>query len=571
MTACRPALFAAVALALGLVGSSTSLASWSAKVDPPREARLAPQSTDFAIPFSGNFGGGGEALYPTTPGGFVAIGKNAFDKDVRQVWDLATKSQVAALKGQLGFDDKTLAQSPDGAYLAGKATFRRVVEVRSTRTGRIAQAFDQDRLDLVAAADGKPIVGWRPYEKEAGDARAVLWAGFVDTGQVVTINKAGMLILWSVPACQAVYTLDDAFQGSPATGPGRNLLFGFDGKTLRVLDALTGVLKGDGAAPTTNLGLRPELRAAADDDDGQRFAALFHGGTLVVWDLKTGKVASEFAHASTATQIEWAGPKHVLIDGRTLVDLDANWTVWDYVNAPVSASGPDGWHWYLTRGAPGKDEATLAAIDPLAGSLEKAEALAANPKAPAVIRPGSRVSIQVDLAGPPGDGNYRKAITDALAAQLKANGLVVVDDGPPAARPNGFQVSCRRAVAPDARLVVSAREKDTGRTIEYRRIGGFPRNIPVVRLFDLICEISLVDAKGPVTWMPPATLPMQPFGFVLRMPAGENVPEVYLKKLQCGRVKDWATGAGTPYFVARDGAGVVRLPGRTDLADLSAK
>ena len=77
--------------------------------------------------------------------------------------------------------------------------------------------------------------------------------------------------------------------------------------------------------------------------------------------------------------------------------------------------------------------------------------------------------------------------------------------------------------------------------------------------------MTLVDAQGSVSWMPPQTIPMQPRGFILRMPAGETDPEVYLKKLQWDKVKEWATTAGPPYFVAREGRDVVRLPGWTDL------
>jgi hypothetical protein len=55
------------------------------------------------------------------------------------------------------------------------------------------------------------------------------------------------------------------------------------------------------------------------------------------------------------------------------------------------------------------------------------------------------------------------------------------------------------------------------------------------------------------------------------MPAGENDPEVYLKKLQWDRVKTWATNPGPPYFVAREGNEVVRLPGWTDLNAAFAK
>jgi WD40 repeat protein len=913
-----------------------SATDWKMKVDPPTVAVAAPASKDFAIPFPANFGGGGEAVYPSTPSPFVAIGKNAFDNDVRQIWDLSTRKVVGTFKGQIGFDDKTVALSPDGAYLAGKPTFRKTVEVRQTRNGRVAQSFDidspfldfvdfaagdrlvfgrlgdrklqvcdiksgdkvadltltreadrealafspgraylaaasgndgtlrvydlatgkeageaptpktngqnvrcsglafspdgaelaglfehfgtyrlvcwdaaegkmladfdlgkeiqkppfynargidwfpdksawlvmghaivdraagkkvwdlpfdsrnlkpgprrfldndhalvithepsmslrtaviprdkiagaakivraggnasdaslpplkpadwtgaravvlagkpgawaatpeapaapvrlssrpvalkskaedirallfpgagstqafvvgtprqhgqpnptdgqarwverfdlaggrslgrvdlpqvvdpiavspdgsalllretraRDRLDVVDAADGKPVVGWRPYEKESGEGRVVTWAAFLGTGRILTVSGGGVLVLWSVPDCKALYHLEDAFHGAPALSPGRKLLAGFDGKTLRVLDAETGALKGEGTAPT-GLGVRPEWKAAAFRPDGQELVALFGNGSMVGWDLKTGRGAEArpTSPVPLAGPLEWSGENHVLLENRVLVDLRSRRVAWEYLGAPVGSVGPDGRHWFVTRGAAGPESGTLASIGLTDAGLEKAEALLADPRAPAVIRPGSKVSLQLNIAGPPKDApGYRQALVQALTARLKANGLVVVDDGPPADRPNATRVSFVRAAGPDARLVLNAREKDTGQTIQYRRFGRLPRDLQVVKLVDLVCEMTLVDARGSISWAPPQTVVMQPFGFVLRMPAGETDPEVYLKKLQWDRVKDWATATGAPYFVAREGNEVVHLPGRTDLNAAFAK
>lgn len=909
-----------------------SATDWKLKVDPPAQAPTAPASKDFAIPFPANFGGGGEAVYPSSPSPFVAIGKNAFDNDVRQVWDLSTRKLVGSFKGQIGFDDKTVALSPDGAYLAGKPTFRKTVEVRATKNGRVVQSFDvdspfvdfvdfaagdrlvfgflqdgrfqvgdiksgdkvadltpakqvdregiafspgraymaaawwfdgrlrvydlatgkqvgeaptpkaknrqnyrvsglayspdgaelaglfesfgtyrivcwdaangkmladfdlgkeigkpafynaagigwfpdksawlvlghavvdraagkkvwdlpfdaknlkpgprrfldndhalvishepamalrtavvprdkiagavqivraggnasdaalpplkpanwagvkvvtlagkpgawsatpetppspprltsravalkgkaddfrallfagagstqavavgtprqlgqpdptagqarwverfdlaggrslgkvdlpnvvdpialspdgsalllreartRDRLDIVAAADGKPVVGWRPFEKESGEDRAVTWATFLGPDRVLTLGGGGTLVLWSVPDCKALYSLDDAFHGIPILSPGRKLLAGFDGKTLRVLDAETGALKGEGTAPT-GLGPRPEWKAAAFRPDGQELVALFGTGTLVGWDLKTGKGAEvkPTSPVPAAGPMDWAGENHVLIENRILLDLRSRRVVGEYAGAPIGSVGPDGRHWFVARGPAGQESATLAAIDLPDAGLEKAEALMADPKSPAVIRPGMKVSLQLNIAGPPKDAPaYRQALAETLRARLKANGLVVVDDGPPANRAPGVTpVSFVRAAAPDARLVVTAREKDTGQTIQYRRIGRLSRDIQVVKLIDLVCEMTLIDARGPVSWTPPRPIPMQPVGFILRMPAGETDPEVYLKKLQWDRVKEWATTPGPPYFVARDGNEVVRIPAWLDL------
>jgi WD40 repeat protein len=448
-----------------------------------------------------------------------------------------------------------IAISPDGSLLL------------------LREARAKDRLDVVSASDGKPVAGWRPYEKESPDAKGVAWAAFLDSNRVLSVNTGGTLVLWSLPKCKASYVAEDAFVGSPVLSPDWTLVGGFDGRSLRVLDAETGVLKGEGAAPT-GLGQRALMKAAAFRPDGQELAVVFQNSNVVRWDLKTGKVASQFALTPPVpvTSLEWAGNGHVLLDNRLMVDLDSKRIVWEYVGGQVGGVGPDGRHWLVVRGIPGQESGRLASIDSPDPSVEKAEALLADARSPAILRPGFRVSLQLNLGGPPKDAPaYRQALADAIGAKLKQNGLTVVEDGAPVNRPSPVRVSYIPSATlgafagPDARLVVNAREKDTGQTIQYRRMGQGLRNIQVVKLIDLVCEMSLVDASGSVTWMPPQTIPMQPFGFVLRMPAGENDPEIYLKKLQWDKVKAWATTAGPPYFVARDGNEVVRLPGWTDL------
>ena len=169
----------------------------------------------------------------------------------------------------------------------------------------------------------------------------------------------------------------------------------------------------------------------------------------------------------------------------------------------------------------------LASIDSPDPGLEKAEALLADPKATAILRPGFKVSLQLNINGPPKDAQgYRQALSEAIGAKLKQNGLIVVEDGEPSRRPNVKQVSyipsAARLAGPDARLVIDAREKDSGKTIQYRRIGRGGGEIQVVKLIDLSCEMSLVDAsRGRHLDATRRSIPMQPFGFVLRMPAGE--------------------------------------------------
>jgi len=421
----------------------------------------------------------------------------------------------------------------------------------------LREAKAKDRLDLFATANGKPVVGWRPYDKETGEDRGVVWADFLAADRVATINRAGMLVVWSVLDAKAVYIVDDAFHGSPTLSPDRKLIAGFDGKTLRVLDAATGALVGEGVG-VAGLGPRPDWRGGAFRPDGRVFVGQFGSDALVRWDLATGKINAEVKPTATlpAGPIEWMGEHHILLDNRTLVDFGAKRIVWEYLAAPVGAGGPDGKHWFVARGVVGQDSGRLLAIDPTDPSLERAESRLADPQSPAVLRPGAKVSIQVDAAGPAHDpAGYRTALADALANRLKANGMIVVADGPPTG-------------VPDVRLVLTVRDKPTGQTLQYQGFGRGRGNIESVPLVDLVCELTLVDATGPIPCGTAYTAPMRPFGFVLRLPAGETSAGVYLRKLQWDRIKSWIANSVPPYFVARDGNEVIRLPGFTDLSQL---
>ena len=48
----------------------------------------------------------------------------------------------------------------------------------------LAHSGGSDRLDI-HTAKGEHVVGWRPYDKESGDDRDVVWADFLDPGRVL--------------------------------------------------------------------------------------------------------------------------------------------------------------------------------------------------------------------------------------------------------------------------------------------------------------------------------------------------------------------------------------------------
>ncbi|HEX8204010.1 MAG TPA: hypothetical protein VF590_26275, partial [Isosphaeraceae bacterium] len=187
--------------------------------------------------------------------------------------------------------------------------------------GTLALTVDakaRDRLDVWSLTGKTPVAGWRPYETEAGDGRAISWAAFLDAGRVLTLSASGRLILWGVPGGQAVYVAETGAHGTAALSPGRKWLALGAGAGVRLLDPTTGQAQGEAA--TTAPGDR-ELRAVAFSADGRALLALVNE-TLVRWDLATGRAVAEFrSPVGTGTQLEWCGPRHALIDNQKLIDL----------------------------------------------------------------------------------------------------------------------------------------------------------------------------------------------------------------------------------------------------------
>src|SRR5208283_3377509 len=105
----------------------------------------------------------------------------------------------------------------------------------------------------------------------------VVWADFLAPDRVLTVNRGGMLVLWSLPDCKAVYVAEGASEGPAVLSPGRKYLATYTGGTLRLLDPSTGAVKGEARAPTSASAGRAELKGAAFQADGSGLVALLGG------------------------------------------------------------------------------------------------------------------------------------------------------------------------------------------------------------------------------------------------------------------------------------------------------
>ncbi len=412
---------------------------------------------------------------------------------------------------------------------------------------------EHGRVDVFNVSDQKHIVGWRPYGKGSGDDKAVAWAEFLTADRVLTVNKGGDLILWSIPDCKAIYTAESACEGDPVLSPGRKILAAYSGGTFRFLDPATGDIKGEGELPASANAGRPEFKGAAFLPDGSAIVALVSGNQLVRWDVKTGKVTADFRTALTITPmpnthnvpVECCGPSHALLDGRILIDLERRAHVWSYFGPTVSGGGPEGRHWYVS-GVFGQN-GTVGPITLPEPGVNRVVAMVNDSNVKASLRVGGKVSLQLEFTGPPTNNQgYRNDVAQMLNAKLQANGMGTGDGSPTS-------------------IIVHIDERGTGRTVNYRNFGdppfAPPRHTLAITVLD--CEVQLADAQGRVTIVPKRSFEMSSPHF-LRLRQGETV-ENHLKDGQWGGVKMYLSGIGLPYYVSRQGNGVAMLPGVTDL------
>jgi WD40 repeat protein len=527
------------------IATAASAPAWSVQADGSRpSAALLRRSIPTQVPANEAIGllltglEGHQIGLVSVPGGASVQDPNQNEGKPRRLVRFDSLSGRTLGRTELTGLSDLVALSPDGA------------------TVLTLDSRDRGRLDLYSTAGAGHVAGWRPYGKELSDNdKTVVWADFLTPDRVLTANRTGLVVLWSIPDCKAVYMAEGACEGAPVLSPGRRYLAAYLGGTFRFLDPATGDLKGEVQPPVSSSSGRAELKGAAFQPDGSGLVALVGSHQVVRWDLGTGKVTADFAVPMTISPgpsshhavIESCGPNHALLDGRILVDLEKRAHVWSYFGPNVSAGGPDGRHWFV-----GGANTQNVSVTPLALPEENVNRVVAMANDPAVkpsLRQGMEASVQLELSGPPRDNEgFRRALTDSLSAKLRANGITPGQVGP-------------------VSFIVHVEEKDTGRRVDYRQFGDSRFSSPrgAIALKDLFCDVQFADGQGRIPLAPQQRFGMlQGFRRIYRLPQGDTL-ESYLKNNQWNGLKIFVSGIGLPYFVARQADGVVMLPGTSDL------
>ncbi len=525
---------------------SASAPAWSVRADGPRtELNQLRRSIPTQILANEAIGllltgqDGHQVGLVSIPGGVNPFDPNQNEGKPRRMIRFDTSTGRILGRTELSGLSDPVALSPDGT---------RVLTLDSR---------DHRRLDVYSTTDTSHVAGMRPYDKEqSDDEKTVVWADFLSPDHILTVNRAGVLVLWSLPSCKAVYVIEGACEGAPVLSPGRKYLAAYQGGTFRFINPKSGDLVGEAQAPASASSGKADLKGAAFQADGAGLVALIGGQQVVRWDLASGKVTADFPIPMTISPgpgshhatIESCGSNHVLLDGRILVDLEKRSHIWSYFGPSVSAGGPDGRHWYVAG-----FHTQSAAIVPLAlpeANVNRVVDMVNDPASRPSLRVGMPVSVQLELGGPPkNNAAFRKALTDSLNAKLRANGMTTGQGG-------------------SVQFIVHVDEKDTGRKVDYREFGDAHFSSPrgSLAITNLVCDVQFADGQGArISLAPQQSFGLlQGFRMIYRIPQGETL-DSYLKNNQWNAVKFFVNGIGLPYFVARQADGVVMLPGSTDL------
>lgn len=275
-----------------------------------------------------------------------------------------------------------------------------------------------ERLDIWSLQTGSHALGFRPYAGEPED-RAVTWCAFLDKRHALTINRAGLLVKWEFPSCQAEYALD-GFGQVAGFSPDRRYVIGWMPETdvFRVVDAQSGECQGE-----LHVGEKLQsVDAAAISACGRQFAAIVQTKScrLIAWELVDGSLAVDMVFSrdlyGSRPHLTWVDPSYVVLAGRYLMDLDRSTTAWQYTlgQGMVAPDSCDGRLWTLLSGTGGAVYRLGAARVPSRDVRAKIAHLELGDQV--TFRPGVPVSLSVQ-ASVPGAGDAVKILTDALQEQ----------------------------------------------------------------------------------------------------------------------------------------------------------
>lgn len=310
----------------------------------------------------------------------------------------------------------------------------------------VAAMGGQGRLDVLNVPDGSHVAGCRPFVDESKqELREIQSAMFLDENTVAACSRNDHLIIFKLPTCEPIYTVDDA--GIVGISPGGKLLATYSEGKIDIRDAMTGEPQGSTAIDS-------QVVALAFSTTGERLAVVSYTGStsqLHLIALNDGSVSSVPIPAALGP-IVWTSEQQLLVGAQKpselihrkakpstidrhlmLIDLIRKAVLWsyDYGTGDRLAFGKmttDNHLW--VAGAPNKGSNLKLS------SLTIPESSIANRlddkslDAKVAVKPGMTVSLQVGITDPPEAPGIANQIRDTVDAGARTNGLTVQDGQP---------------------------------------------------------------------------------------------------------------------------------------------
>ncbi|WP_436715725.1 SHD1 domain-containing protein [Roseiconus lacunae] len=175
----------------------------------------------------------------------------------------------------------------------------------------------------------KPIVRWISHKDS--------WSGnpfaeFVGPNLVIHRWGDSQYVVWDIEAKTAVYEVkqESFFDAPPVISPGKRYLALPEDKAVRLINA------ADGMTLATLPIEGGRTSAVAFDARGENLAVLTNN-QLAIWQLGSSSEPSRYNASSVGSpfgqKLAWVDETSLLVDGKTLFDLDRELPIWNYTPA----------------------------------------------------------------------------------------------------------------------------------------------------------------------------------------------------------------------------------------------
>lgn len=304
----------------------------------------------------------------------------------------------------------------------------------------------QGRLDVFSIPDGAHVAGCRPFgNEEKAEHRDIEAAAFLDDNTIAACSRNDQLIVYKVPDCEPLYSVQDA--GILAISPGGKLLATCAEKRIEFRNSIT----GDGLG---SVEIGGQAVALSFSPKGDRLAVVVSVGNvskLTVIELKDGSVASLSIPVALGPII-WNGEQQLLVGAEKasqlihrnskpstldrhlmLVDLRRQAVLWSYeygtgdvITFGRATTDNQLWVAGAAKKGGGLKLTALSLPEPtIAGRLDDKSL-----DAKLAVKPGMSVSLQFNLSDPPEAAGVAQQVRDAVESAARTNGLTIKDGQP---------------------------------------------------------------------------------------------------------------------------------------------